>query len=155
MGRWTFWDLLWCRFLFPWVGGCCSSRASTTSLPLQTASFLLKWLLASELVKTSSSNITLPWMDSLGNPIWVGFNSFTMALITKSIAIIRLSDLKGIRFDMIIFFPLLLFLLLACTGLIFFLLILAKISEAIIEAAVKTDSQKKSSGNWYSFSVPM
>ena len=77
-------------------------------------------------------------MDSFGAPICVGLNNFTIALMKTVKAKIKLSVVKGIRLEMIIFFPWLFFMLLACIGLILFIFILAIISERTIQAAIKT-----------------
>ena len=93
-------------------------------------------------------------MEMVGIPIWVVWKNFIIARTTTQKEMIMLSLVKGIRFDMTIFFPWLPCVFVCCSGLIFLFLVLAIISERIREAPdIKATLAR---GNeLYSLSVPI
>ena len=91
----------------------------------------------------------------VGTPISVVPNNLMKEPTTKSKAMIKLRLVNGIRLDITIFFPRVLLLLVAWTGAILFLFILATISDTTIQMAADIARKTKGSGIESFFTVPM
>ena len=82
LGREIFITLIGGRLVAcPWVLVCCCMLI-TSPTPLQETSFLLRGILASELLNTSNRGITFIWMDSFGTPISDVLNVLIIAFTT-------------------------------------------------------------------------
>ena len=93
-------------------------------------------------------------MEMVGIPIWVFWKNLIIAWTTTQKDMIILSLVKGIRFDMTIFFPWFLCVFVCCSGLIFLFLVLAKISERIKEAPLNKAKITRGRASYF-LGVPM